>query len=81
MEERIEAINGFIKKVMKKDRAFIREQSLAEDLGLNSIQFIELIALIEEKYDVIVPMQKLQAIKRVGDLYNAVVNIENFCRV
>ncbi len=81
MDERIETVNDLIKKVMKKEKAIIREQNLVEDLGFSSIQFIELISLVESKYDVIIPIQKLQTVKKVADLYNAVMDLESFCRI
>jgi acyl carrier protein len=41
---------------------------------------MDLIAKIETEYDVIVPIQKVSAMKTVRDLQNAVANLEEFCR-
>ena len=81
MEDRIVTVNSFLDKVMKKKKTIIPQQSLVEDLCLNSIQFMELISLIEEKYDVMVPVQKLQYLKKVEDLYVVIEKLEDFCRV
>lgn len=80
MDKRITRANEFLIEVMKNKKVIIPQQNLVEDLGLNSIQFMELIGKIEDEYNVIVPMQKLQYIKTVSDLYKAIQDIEEFCR-
>jgi acyl carrier protein len=77
---RIETINRMLTEVMKKKKVLLPEHNLVEDLGLNSLQLMDLIAKIETEYDVIVPIQKVSAMKTVRDLQNAVANLEEFCR-
>lgn len=50
---------------------------LTADLGLNSVELIDLICIIEEKYDIIIPDRKLQTlvtVKDVSDYLESVVN-------
>lgn len=79
-DERIVTINRMLTEVMKKKKVLLPEHNLVEDLGLNSLQLMDLIAKIETKYDVIVPIQKVSVMKTVRDLQNAVLNLEEFCR-
>jgi acyl carrier protein len=81
MDEKIEMVNTLLAKVMTKEKPIIPGHNLVEDLGLNSIQFMELISQIENRFDILVPIQKLQSIKKVDDLYKVVCDLENFCRV
>ncbi|MBN2533395.1 MAG: acyl carrier protein [Spirochaetales bacterium] len=78
MNDRIEKVNEFLLSVMKNKKVIVPEQNLVEDLNLNSIQIMELVGKIENEYDVILPMQKLQTIKTVSDLYKAIQNLEEF---
>jgi acyl carrier protein len=78
-DDRIAKVNEFLMSVMKNKKVIVPEQNLMEDLNLNSIQIMELVGKIETEYDVILPMQKLQTIKTVSDLYRAVQNLEEFC--
>ncbi len=79
-EERIAQVDEWLTAAVKKEIVIIPQHGLVEDLGLNSLQFINLIAKIEEAYNVMVPIQKLQTIKTVDDLHEAVRRLEEFCR-
>ena len=43
--------------------------SFARDLAADSLDLVELIAAIEDKYDVEIPEDKLEDMKNVGDLW------------
>ncbi len=79
-EERIAKVNEWLAAAVKKEIVIIPQHGLVEDLGLNSLQFINLISKIEEAFNVMVPIQKLQTIKTVADLQDAVRRLEEFCR-
>ena len=78
MDEHKSTVNRFLSEVMKKQKVILPEHNLVEDLGLNSIQLMDLMAKIEEQFDVIVPIQKVQSTKTVSDLYEAVTDLEEF---
>ncbi|MBB3061931.1 acyl carrier protein [Microbulbifer rhizosphaerae] len=44
------------------------EARLVEDLGMNSLQFMLLISMLEDEFDITIPSHKTEAIKRVADL-------------
>ncbi|HZK21226.1 MAG TPA: acyl carrier protein [Oscillospiraceae bacterium] len=41
---------------------------LAADLGLNSVELLDLVCIIEEKYDIIIPDRTLQTLITVNDV-------------
>jgi acyl carrier protein len=54
---------------LKRDPATIApEQALRDDLGLNSLDAIELMFKVEEEFDLEIPDADLQRLRTVGDL-------------
>ena len=45
------------------------EKSFAKDLAADSLDLVELIAAVEDKYDVELPEEQLEQMKNVGDLW------------
>ncbi len=45
------------------------EVSFARDLAADSLDLVELIAAVEDKYDVELPEDELEQMKNVGDLW------------
>ncbi len=43
--------------------------SFARDLAADSLDLVELIAAVEDKYDVELPDEELEKMKKVGDLW------------
>jgi acyl carrier protein len=43
--------------------------SFARDLAADSLDLVELIAAVEDKYDVELPEEELEQMKKVGDLW------------
>jgi acyl carrier protein len=44
--------------------------SFQRDLAADSLDLVELIAAVEDKYDVELPEEELENMKNVGDLWN-----------
>ena len=51
------------------------DSSLVKDLNLDSIQSFEMIADLEDHYDISIPLEEMQGLKTVGDLARAVTGI------
>ncbi|MDR2034348.1 MAG: acyl carrier protein [Helicobacteraceae bacterium] len=55
----------------------IKESSkFVEDLGADSLDVVELVMALEEKFDVEIPDEDTEKIKTVGDVINYVENIK-----
>lgn len=64
-----EKIRSALARELKRDPQTITlQQSLREDLGLNSLDAIELMFKVEEEFDIEIPDPDLQKLRTVGDL-------------
>jgi acyl carrier protein len=64
-----EKVRSALARELKRDAATITpEQTLREDLGLNSLDAIELMFKVEEEFDLEIPDADLQRLQTVGDL-------------
>ena len=45
------------------------DKSFAKDLAADSLDLVELIAAVEDKYDVELSEERLESMKRIGDLW------------
>jgi acyl carrier protein len=53
------------------------QTSFADDLELDSLTVMDLVANIEDEYDIILPMNLLPELETIGQLSDAVVKIVN----
>lgn len=73
-EEIIERINTFISEEFEVDRAEITpEGSLKETLGLDSLDYVDLVVLIEGNFGFKVKQEDFQQLRTFSDFYNYVV--------
>ena len=63
-----ERVNEVTARVLKVPQEQIRpEQSFAEDLGAESVQSIELVAMFEEEFGIEIPDDAAETIQTFGD--------------
>ncbi len=68
MSDTLERVRKVTADVLKIDLSKIDENSrFAEDLGAESIQSVELVAMFEEEFDVEMDEDKALSVKNVGD--------------
>ena len=77
MNDVIVRIDAMLKKVIKTQKQITPEKTLGDDLGLTSLQLMELLGMIEDEYDITVPASRAMYIKTVADLYR---EVENFIK-
>jgi len=64
-----ERLRAIMAKELKRDLSSITPaHTLREDLGLNSLDAIELMFKIEEEFDLSIPDKDMQTLTRVGDV-------------
>lgn len=64
-----ERLRAIMAKELKKDvNSITATHTLREDLGLNSLDAIELMFKIEEEFDLSIPDEDMQKLARVGDV-------------
>lgn len=69
--ESIEVISAFCR------REVTEETRLVADLDLDSIDVAELVANIEDHFDVVIPMESLPEIRTVGDIARSLAPLVN----
>lgn len=52
------------------------ESNIAEDLGADSLDVVDLIMSIEDEFDLEVPDEQIENIKTVGDVVNYIENVK-----
>ena len=52
------------------DDAVTMEANMQEDLGVDSLDVVDLIVVISEEFDIEIPDEAVDSIKTVGDLVN-----------
>ena len=69
----IEIIEPFNKKGIE----LTEKTSFANDLELDSLTVMDLVAEIEDEYDIILPVNLLPDLETIGDVARAVAEIKN----
>lgn len=66
MFDRIKEI--LIEELGVDERAVIPSATLVDDLGINSLEFVNAVMVIEDEYEITTEQEKLETLKTVGDL-------------
>jgi acyl carrier protein len=72
-EEIIVTLNKIFEELFEIDPALLKPEALfVEDLGMDSLDAVDLIVAIEKEFGVRVNEEDARAIRTLGDIYNAV---------
>jgi len=70
-EEIIEQVNNLLEEEFEVEQSeFISDANLKETLGLDSINLVDLIALVQMTYKITIPVEELKLIQTFNDLYD-----------
>lgn len=73
-EEIVEQVNSLLAEEFEVDKkTFSPEDNVKESLNLDSLSFVDLVALIEQTYKVKIPVTDLRNIKTFNDLYDYIM--------
>ncbi len=75
--ETLDAINALITPLNKKGVALKPETTFAVDLELDSLTVMDLVADIEDEFDIILPLNLLPDLETVENVADAVEKIVN----
>lgn len=70
-------IDSILSLVVKNERQILPEHDLIEDLGFSSIRMMELVAFIEDDFDLDIPLNQVYTIHTVGDLHREIEQYYN----
>ena len=70
-QEIIEQVNNLLEEEFEVEQSeFISDANLKETLGLDSINLVDIIALVQMTYKVTIPVEDLKQIQTFNDLYD-----------
>lgn len=75
--ETLETINALITPLNKKGIALKPETTFASDLELDSLTVMDLVAEIEDEFDIILPLNLLPDLETIENVADAVEKITN----
>lgn len=70
-------VNTILTRVIKKNVAFTPEINLIDDLDINSLHLMELIAYFEDEFEIDFPVEKAINFRTIGEIYSAIENIDS----
>ena len=73
MQDKI--IELICEKLNKKKEDIKRESRLVEDLGADSLDFVELIMAFEDEFGITLPDEDVSKLKTIGDIVNYISNL------
>ena len=76
-EEVLPRLIEIIQPFNKKDIELTAATSFANDLELDSLTVMDLVAEIEDEYDIILPVNMLPDLETIGDVASAVAEIKS----
>lgn len=68
----LEKVIEIMRDVCEIEDEITLESRFVEDFGISSLEMFNLIAEIEEEFDVSIPTRRLQGIRTVADLLNEI---------
>ena len=76
MENKKEIVDKVLKGVLKPGSVYRPDDELVADLGLDSLKLMEIMGNIEDKLDIIIPINKVAHIKTVRNLYDSIEKLK-----
>lgn len=71
-QEILQALYELLERLPTKDVSLNEQTNLVADMGMDSINMMELLQEIEDRFDVIVPLNAMADVSTVQDLANEV---------
>jgi acyl carrier protein len=62
-----DTIKGIVTKIVRCDKKILTPESTWQDLKADSLDMVQILIAIEEKYDIEVPDEDVQEIKNFGE--------------
>lgn len=70
-EEIIKQVNSSISEEFEVDESVLKPEAVIKDtLELDSLNFVDLVALVQQTYRITIPVSELHKIKTFNDLYD-----------
>ncbi|MBQ0123015.1 MAG: acyl carrier protein [Bacteroidales bacterium] len=72
-EEVKNTVNGFLVEDLEIEENKLREDALLkEDVGIDSLDFVDIVVLVEEKFGIKIKAEEMAGVKTLGAFYDYV---------
>lgn len=69
--EVIETVNQFLVDEIEIEKELLKEDALLkEDLNIDSLDFVDIVVLVEKKFGFKIKPEEMSGVKTLGDFYN-----------
>lgn len=65
-------VNAILTRILDNCKVIAPNKLLGEDLGIDSLQMVELMMLMEDEFNILIPVNDTARIRTVSDLYQAI---------
>ena len=69
----VDELIGLLQKSLESPRDMSADTEMLGDIGLESIQVIEYLCEVEDRFDLVIDEDRLADVRTIGDLANVVV--------
>lgn len=65
-------VDAMLTRTLNNCKIIAPNKLLGEDLGIDSLQMVELMMMIEDEFNILIPVNDTTRIRTVSDLYQAI---------
>jgi acyl carrier protein len=66
------AVNAMLSHVLENCKVIAPNKLLVDDLGIDSLKMVELMMMIEDEFNILIPVNDTTRIRTVSDLYQEI---------
>lgn len=68
-------VDAMLTRALENCKTIAPNKLLGEDLGVDSLKMVEIMMMIEDEFNVLIPVNDATRIKTVSDLYRAIQSL------
>lgn len=67
----VEIVNNFLSEEIEIDPALLKEEALLkDDLGIDSLDFVDIVVIVERNFGFKIKPEEMTGVKRLGQFYD-----------
>ncbi len=77
-EEIIKTVNNFLVEEIEIEESLLKEEALLkEDLGIDSLDFVDIVVIVEKKFGFKIKPEEMKDVKTLGQFYDYIASKVN----
>lgn len=74
-EEIIKTVNNFLVEEIEIEENLLKEEALLkEDLGIDSLDFVDIVVIVEKKFGFKIKPEEMKTVKTLGQFYDYIAS-------